>query len=124
MDVPSPVLPASDQAGGRCVRRRLQAKSSPGWDPRLAGIVSPVGVWSKFEESAFAQLDSRQQYKKVYYHFRTCIASNPQVQIADDASCSRELLQLAVKDLHVLNKKQKQHLVVFSWNILVLQSQF
>ena len=49
----------------------------------------------------------------MYNKFVKWLSGKPQVKTTDDSSCCRELLQLAVKDLQVLVKKQKQRLVVF-----------
>ena len=113
MDVPSPVLPAAEMSDGRCVRRRLLAKGSPVWDSLSVGVAAQDGLWTDFQEGEFVKLDARQQYKKVYNKFLRWLEGNPQVQNTDDSSCCRELLQLAVKDLQVLVKKQKHRLVVF-----------
>jgi hypothetical protein len=116
MDVPSPVLPAAEMSDGRCVRRRLLAKGSPVWDSLSVGVAAQDGLWTDFQEGEFVKLDARQQYKKVYNKFLRWLEGNPQVQNTDDSSCCRELLQLAVKDLQVLVKKQKHRLVVFFVN--------
>ena len=113
MDVPSPVLPAAEMSDIRCVRRRLNVKGSPVWDPLSVGVGAQDGLWTGFEEGEFNKLDARQQYRKVYNKFIKWLSGNPQVKNTDDFSCCRELLQLAVQDLQVLVKKQKQRLVVF-----------
>ena len=88
-------------------------KSRPVWDPLLHSAV-PVGdVWTDTEEGAFAQLPHRHQYLKVYRKFEHWLAGIPQVQFTDDSSCSQELLQLALKDFTILNKKQKHRLMLF-----------
>ena len=96
MDVPSPVLPAAEMSEIRCVRRRLNVKGSPVWDPLSVGVGAQDGLWTGFEEGEFNKLDARQQYRKVYNKFIKWLSGNPQVKNTDDFSCCRELLQLAV----------------------------